>query len=50
MAWRFSGRCQALSYIPPELIEVEWLRSAAGSAFVPHLPQSLEIFPPQLMF
>jgi hypothetical protein len=50
MAWRFSGRCQALSYIPPELIEVEWHRSAAGSAFVPHLPQSLEIFPPQLMF
>ena len=50
MAWRFSGRCQALSRLRPELIEVEWLHRAAGFAFVPQLPQPLEIFLPQLMF
>jgi hypothetical protein len=50
MDWRFSGRCQALSRLTPELIEVEWLRRAAGFAFVPQLPQPLEIFLPQLMF
>jgi hypothetical protein len=50
MAWRFSGRCQALSCLTPEIIEVKWLRRATGFAVVPQLPQSLEIFLPQLMF
>ena len=26
MDWRFSGRCYALSRLPPECLEIEWLR------------------------
>ena len=50
MDWRFSGRCYALSRLPPECLKVEWLRRAAGFACVPQLPKELEVLFPQLMF